>query len=233
MNRYLKALGLSLLAVFAMSAVAASGAQAAPEITGVEGESHVHTLLHATSESEANGGLQDFYYPVALGGTAHLECAHLSANATLADGSDTAVTATEIEYNGTPEGGTEASHCRAASPLGTDIVHVDMDECDHVLHVDKKLGEDEYTGTLDIECPEGHEIDIEVTGSEESTKCTIQIPEQEGLEHLIYKTPKPARRPSQSKRQSKKKSHTQPPAACSTAASATACTTTSPTKATR
>jgi len=195
MTRYLKALGLALLAVFATSAVAASGAQAA-EFTGSEEGTHVHTAIKVTSESAANGGVQDFHYPLSFGGTAHLKCWHVTGQATSLTGTDSSLTASEVNYFGNEaEPTNEEATCEATSPLGVDVAHVDMNECAYVFHAGNKLKEGEYTGTVDIECAEGHEIDINITNGSGGTKCTIQVPGDEtgaepknqGLSHVVYK----------------------------------------------
>jgi len=189
MTRYLKALGLSLLAVFAMSAVAASGAQAQAEFTGREDGTPVHTILDGTSES-----LQDFNYPTFIG-TAHLECQHADFDGTSLDGTDSELTIKAAYYGNEADPTNPNETCEANSPLGSDVAHVDLNECDYTFHAGNEIAAEEFTGTVDVKCAEGHEIDVKVTNSSEGTKCTIQIPGDEtgaeptnqGLEHVIYK----------------------------------------------
>jgi hypothetical protein len=188
MTRYLKALGLSVIAVCAMSAVAASGAQAvtAPHFTSATtpGEVHEHTILSGTSETEANGGVQKFK----AGAT--VECYHAHFAGTSLTGTDESLTI-EAEYTGNK---TETLGTCETSGL---VTHVNMEGCDFRLHAGVELAAAEFTGTVDVVCPEGKEIDIKITkaGGVE-TKCTLKIPgegtakggtQNTGLKHVIYK----------------------------------------------
>jgi hypothetical protein len=196
MNRYIKALGLSLVAVFAMSAVGASGAQAqTPVFTACETEGEkcnpVAATLDATSE-ENEDGVQKFSYGTLLG-TVTLECSHFEGTASLPEDSST-VTTTEIKYSGTVED-TEADHCGSSSVLGNNTVDVSTNGCQYTFHVDETIEENVSTGTVDVTCDKGKEIEITVTEEPGVSQCTIKVPGNntdangynQGLEHVIYR----------------------------------------------
>jgi hypothetical protein len=180
MTRYLKALGLSVIAVFAMSAVAASGAQAAPEFTGCEtsGETctHVHTIVTGTSESEANGGVQKFK----AGQT--VECYHAHFEGTLETGTATSLTLS-AKYTG------NKTETLGTCETGGLVTHFDMNGCHFRLNAPTNIEPGVYTGTFDIICnTEGKTgpITIKTTKSGgEETKCTLKVPAQAGLKHII------------------------------------------------
>jgi hypothetical protein len=184
MTRYLKALGLSVIAVCAMSAVAASGAQAAPEITGCEtsGEicTHVHTIVTGTSEEPTaehpETGVQKFK----AGQT--VECWHAHFEGTLETGTATSLTLS-AKYTGSK---TETLGTCETSGL---VTHVDMNGCHYRLNAPTNIEPGVYTGTVDIICnTEGKAgpITIKITKSGgEETKCTLKVPAQAGLQHVI------------------------------------------------
>ena len=167
MIRNLKALGLSLVAVFAMSALGASSASAVDVVTtGVSpalltGVGHNHVFS-------------------AHDGTPKFECTTSKFAATVKNG-DSEITA-DVSYNGTvsfngdPETQTKTSttHCNASSGTAT----IDMNGCGYILTGDTSgnapaghtAGKD---ATVWIHCPIGK--NIQVTSS---LGVTLTIPPQ-------------------------------------------------------
>jgi hypothetical protein len=181
MIRNLKALGLALVAVFAMSALAASAAQATPIFTGYETPSgtHVHTIGTGTT---AAGSIEKF-----VAGAGTVEC-HITYETTSLTGEDTELTVKPTKF--TTPGTTEDGHCNTLA-LGANFkTDIDFEGCDYIFHSGVKLAANEYTGTVDIKCPEGKSIDIKITNSTAGTKCTLRVPAQNGLKHVIYKNQK-------------------------------------------
>jgi hypothetical protein len=150
MTRNLKALGLALVAAFAMSAVAASAASAQNGVLTSDGP----VTLRATQTGEASAnsytafGLQS-YCPEATG-VGH-------------------------EYNTTPHEFIESGSSTATmSPsnvgrcLGGGVfpATVDMNGCDGVYHIEETVGEDEYATREQLICPEGNHINLTLFSSE-------------------------------------------------------------------
>lgn len=67
--------------------------------------------------------------------------------------------------------------------INNKVVHVDMNGCDYLLHADETIAADEVGGSMDIECPEGSEIDFEITSL---PICHLTVGEQLGLESITY-----------------------------------------------
>jgi hypothetical protein len=181
MTRNLKALGLALVAVFAMSALTASAAQATPKFTGNETPSGkpAHTIGTGTTNT---GSIEKI-----VAGAGTLEC-HVTYETTSLTGEDTELTVKPTKF--TTPGTTENGHCNTVS-LGSNFkTDVDFEGCDYVFHSGVKLAENEYTGTVDIKCPEGKSVDIKVTNASATTKCTLRVPAQNGLKHVIYRNEK-------------------------------------------
>jgi hypothetical protein len=165
MIRNLKALGLALVAVFAMSAVAASGAQAA-HFAWAEGT----TTLNGSAEANA-GGIQKFTTSV---GT--FECNSVTASASVSGLTSETVTTNSITYNNSGS----ADECPAS--LGT--AHISMNGCNYKFHAGATVGESttETSGTVDVICPT-NPIEINVSGL-----CLVKVGSQTGLGPVIYKT---------------------------------------------
>ena len=124
MTRNLKALGLAIVAVFAMSAMAASAAQAEPKTFHTE---EAHTLLEgiATTNQEFN---------VAAG--------NLVCTEGIFHGTSSVATVDEQTV--------EPTYKKCHGPLGE--VTVDMNGCHYLLTVDPATGTP-TTGTVHINCP--------------------------------------------------------------------------------
>ncbi len=178
MTRNLKALGLALAAVFAMSALSAASAQAEPTFTGYETPSgtHVHTTIKGTTDP---GAIEIF------DAGSKIEC-HNTYSATDLTGDTKTLTVTVTDWK-TPNT-EEGKHCKAnAGGLGNFKADIEFTSCDYLFHVDKFLEKDTYTGSVDIKCTTpGDSIHIRVTNSTGGTKCLITVPEQTGLNHIVF-----------------------------------------------
>jgi hypothetical protein len=190
MARKLQALGLAFGVVLAMGALTASSAWAVPEFTGYHTqppEEHTHTIVVGTTELET---IEKF-----SAATGHVEC-HVSYEGTLLTGTGKTLTISPTDFRYPNE--TVEPSCRTHSTaLNQDFTtHVSFNSCDYTFHVETKIKIDEYTGSLDVQCTTpGDEIDIKITknGSLE-TKCTIKVPAQNGLKHIIFRNErKPAK----------------------------------------
>jgi hypothetical protein len=62
-------------------------------------------------------------------------------------------------------------------------VDVDLNGCDYVFHAGETMAMHEVGGSLDIICPEGAEIDFEITSM---MVCHLTVGEQLGLEAITY-----------------------------------------------
>ncbi len=179
MTRNLKALGLVLAAVLAISALSAAQAQAVPTLTGYEttaGNPHVHTIIQGTTDPGAVEKVS-----TAKGTT---EC-HNKYSATDLTGDTSTLTLTVTETK-TPN--TELEHCNTNVPgIGNFKTDIEFTSCDYLLHVETKLGEDTYTGSMDVKCTTpGDSIHIRVTNAAGGTKCLQTVGEQAGLKHVIF-----------------------------------------------
>jgi hypothetical protein len=173
MTRNLKALGLALAAVFAMSALGASSAAAEPEFTGIEtttpGGEHVSTHVHTTIDGSQHGAEPDVFTL----GSVSIRCNEAKYTGTSADGSDPTLTVTPTY-----------SECKAAF---TFVTHVEMNGCDYLFHAGTQVTAGmHYTGTVDIVCPENQSITLRVTTLAGATKCLIHIRPQTGLTGITY-----------------------------------------------
>ena len=182
MIRNLKALGLALTALFALSAVAASTASAQ---TPIQGELTADGPVTLTAEETGGAGANAL---TAFGAT--VECSgsiytghkwETTPHELLPKWSTTAtLTPHYKEVNGAGK-----PNCVAKPINGT--ATVDMNGCDYVIHLGLKINnENTYGVTFDIECPDGKEITVTIFHSTNPTHtgtpyCTIHVPEQTGL----------------------------------------------------
>jgi hypothetical protein len=173
MIRNLKALGLALVAVFAMSAVAAVGAQAE---TNENKESIPAFFLADTTTAnaiyEAEGeGPQVFNTD--FGG---FVCDEVTGNGTAANTSATA-TLQNVAYTG---GFEETAECLALEAFGATV---DFNTCDYLFKAVTSTGAGTAEGTADVQCAtEGDKIEVIVAGG----LCTVTVPAQEGLGPITY-----------------------------------------------
>jgi hypothetical protein len=181
MIRNLKALGLALVAVFAMSAVAASAAQATngtfswdPSTTGF------------TVEADPSTPSQLFTVKTKTNATVESTCDEVSANLNLPEGtSSETLTATEIVYS---DSGTTPTENACTGHLGEveEVSQVNMHGCHYKFHAGTTVGSMENMeteGTADIVCPEGV-AGVTVTAG----TCTVTVPPQEGVGPVFYRT---------------------------------------------
>jgi hypothetical protein len=184
MIRNLKALGLALVAVFAFAAITSSAAQATVQFTGYEtpGVTHVHTILKGTTEN-----IEPFSetYTTAIG---KIHC-HVTYEATSLTGIDTELTVKVTKLTKPEE--TSVEDCITTIGTTKFTTHVRYNGCDYQFTNPKKLKADEYTGTIDVKCPEGKEIEVEITKLNEAVKkCLLKVPggaKNENLGHIIYR----------------------------------------------
>jgi hypothetical protein len=169
MIRNLKALGLALVAVFAMSVVVASAASAS-EFTGLNGKgaheggtfSGTQTATHlfnATGSSEFG----------------QVTCETATFAGTSANGTDTNPTVTPTYEK-----------CHVV--LGSTKFPVDVrtNGCTYKFSITGG-SEDKFTGTAAVECPTASPIEVEVTTAGGGTKkCLDTIGPQSGLNNVTY-----------------------------------------------
>jgi hypothetical protein len=178
----LKALGLVLTAMLTMSSLGASAAQAVPKFTGEETPGgHVHTIIRGTTKI---GSIERFFF-----GSLTYDC-HVTYESTLFTGEEEALNVQLTKFT-TPDTLIDG-HCQATSGGSNFKGDIDLNGCHNVLHITKKISETmEYTGTVDIVCNTESKkgpITLKVTKSGGTeTKCTIKVPAQNGLSHVIYK----------------------------------------------
>ena len=157
MIRNLKALGLALVAVLAMSAVAASGASAHFEFTS--GATTTNTWLTGEATTAQKLAI----------GTATIEC----STATF---SHTVLTATTSEVT------IDASYSNCKQ--STREVHVRMNGCDYLLTGEKT--ENGGHGKVHIKCPAGVHIEFEITTCNATEACIVTMAEQTATEGVTY-----------------------------------------------
>jgi hypothetical protein len=152
MIRKLKAMGLALVAVFAMSAVVASAAQAFTFHSEAE-----HTLLNAsqstTHEFTAGSGF----------GAISCETATFAGTAASASAATQTITPTY-------------GNCKDSLGRTADV---NTNECTYTFEVTGEAG-GVFSGNTDIACP-GSPIEIKVTNTSKEVKCTITVAAQENV----------------------------------------------------
>jgi len=170
MYRNLKALGLALVAVFAMSAIAASAAQAQPTLTS---EVSPVTLTGSGGGYESGEKLHAFGQSV--------ECEGSTFHTAL-----TATPATEIVAEATygPECRTAVQHLPAT---------VTMNGCTYRFYNLKFVAAGHYDATVDIVCPPEKVIEVHIyathtTHTEKKSLCTLTVPPQKELEKATITT---------------------------------------------
>jgi hypothetical protein len=187
MIRNLKALGLALMAAFALSAMTASGASAQNQgwlttdgtdvtLTGTEtggAGANAWTMFGGTMECPGSvyTGHKVLTVKETEEGKKHERVPNKSTTFT-----------TTPHYKQTNDKG--EPNCVVA---GTGLtVTIDMNGCDYVIHIGTKIMAGEYNFTLDIVCPTGKEIATTMFHSinpkhEGTPYCTMHIPPQNGL----------------------------------------------------
>jgi hypothetical protein len=164
MIRNLKALGLAVLAVVALSAVAAASASA-----------KFDSEVEKTTLSGGQTTTHEFTVPA---GTTTCEVASFTGSETgtkTASGSFTTETLTI-----TPS----YSKCKTVLFGETHETHVIMNGCDYKFHAGATIeGETKVAGTVDIVCPEKKSIEVEITGA---NICRVTVPSQNGVAGITY-----------------------------------------------
>ncbi len=164
MSHKLKALGLAMVAVLAMSAVVASAASAAAGIFTSE-KSPVTLTRSQEGTNEWSIGT----------GARKVSCATASAQGTASNGA-TSLTLTPT-YTG----------CTSTGGLGMTVT---VNGCDFVLHPTTGTATS-GTETMDVVCPVGKEITFDVYGNGEhipaNIKCEYHIKAQTGVAAGTYK----------------------------------------------
>lgn len=158
--RTLKALGIALMAALAMSAVVAAAAQA--KDTGNFTEANGEYPAHLTGEDEA-GKLNAFTTP-GVSADAAVECSEATYTGELEK------EAFEVTITPTYHG--------CENQEGRDVT-VTTNGCAYIF---------DGNGTVDIECPDGKEIEVHVysffdPNHEGTPVCTVKVPE-EGNQNL-------------------------------------------------
>jgi hypothetical protein len=173
MTRHIKALGLALVAVFAMTAVIASAAQA------VQGKFTVtdSKILTVTQDDAAGQntttGLQTLKTT-----SGAITCDEVIGRAQVTAGSQpTEITAEKIFYKNTG-----LTTCNG--PLSTKPT-VDLKTCHYLFTAGETLGTSDLTVQAHIKCKVGDQITIT------APFCQIHIPEQTPEGHLIFKNVQP------------------------------------------
>jgi hypothetical protein len=162
MIRNLKALGLTLLAVFALAAVGAAAAQAESpaDFWAEEGATKI----------DATGGTQTFKLPGILA-SFPLTCTHVTGDAAYS-GETATLTGENIEYE----------NCHVVIFGITYPVEVDTNGCHYTFNAGTytSAGLGSADGDVTIEgCEENESITITVYETNgETTRCTFHVPEQ-------------------------------------------------------
>jgi hypothetical protein len=155
MTRNLKALGLALVAVFALSAMTASAASATDLFRSSA------TPVTLTGEQEFTAGVGDLFSTTA--GT--VECLTAKYHGTVAT-SPTASVVVKPTY----------TSCFVAEIIPT---KVDFGNCSYKFTIDEPAGA--TTGSVHLECGVGEEVTVTVGVNDSgvgTVKCTIHIPPQ-------------------------------------------------------
>jgi hypothetical protein len=169
MTRYIKALGLALVAVFAMTAVMASAAHAAQgKFTPTESKQLTASQDDAGGQNTATG-LQSFK---TTSGT--VSCDEVSGTALVTPGSQPVeVTAEKIKYNDTG-----LTTCKG--PFSTKPT-IEFKTCDYLFTAGETLGTSDLTVQPHIVCQGTDQITIS------APFCQIHVPKQSPKGHIIFK----------------------------------------------
>ena len=174
MIRNIKALGLALVAVFAMSAMAASAAQAegegAPDFWAAQYPAHIEAT------PDPGSGRQVLTSPFGK-----VRCEEVQGTAVLNERSNE-LTSEEIGYSG---------DCTA---LGLFPTTVDAEGCHFTFTVEETETASTSNGSVHLDCPEGtgsitvtiFEVGSEPPHPEEELICTIHIPGGQTFGGITY-----------------------------------------------
>jgi len=169
MIRKLKALGLALFAVLAMSAVAASASQAAGVFTWESGTQ----ILKAESDEEAGGGTATGKQ-VFTTQSGSVECDTVEGQAAVSGTEATEITSQSISYHN--HGKTTCTGPGGTSPT------IEFGNCDYKFTAGQTIDEMQTTGSAHIECTSG-------TIVINAPLCQIKVKAQKPTGgHVIYHT---------------------------------------------
>lgn len=169
MTRNLKALGLALLAVFAMSAVAASAASAQQGVLTSDGP----VTLDMYETGVGLNATTMFGEKIECAGTVYTGHQYNVTPHMPIPGQTTLITVTP-HYNN--------ANCTAFP--GPRKATITMNGCDFVFHIGNTVGFDRYAFSADIVCPVGQKIEKHVylaPDNEDIPWCTHTIGPQFGL----------------------------------------------------
>ncbi len=156
MTRNLRMLGLALIAVFALSAMAAAAAQATPLFTAAK----YNASIHATTEQKI--GAESEYFE-SIGRKFECEIVHYTGTAT----SDSSTLSITPDYTDSTQGG----NCKAAQTLS---VTVTENGCTFLFHAQEFMdAAKDYTVFVDVVCG-ANPIVVNVLGG----ACIITIGSQ-------------------------------------------------------
>jgi hypothetical protein len=162
MIRKTKALGLAFVAVLAVSAVAASAAQAQGTFVYETGTSKLVAAQQAVQKFHVEAG--------------NVECSELKGEATSLPASP----ATEIQTTFLTYSNQTNTEDKCTGPVGTQP-KIEMNGCQYTFHAGETLeGEEKTSGSADIKCGGTNQIVINAPG------CTIKVPAQNGLQQVIF-----------------------------------------------
>jgi hypothetical protein len=158
MNSRLKALGLALIAAFAMTAVPAAGAQAQIKVTTgaspawITGEQIKGKEHHFTIE---NGGPR-------------VACETADFTATVTNGATSVTVVPKYEK------------CHAIINVETFKLTVTMNDCDYLFHGGKEVSSTTFSeGEVDLVCPAGKEVEVHIykkpVSETEGELCTLKV----------------------------------------------------------
>jgi hypothetical protein len=178
MTRNLKALGLALGVVFAMSAVAAQAAVA------TEGTfSWAGGTAKLTAETDEAAPSQVFTFTTKYGANVSATCNEVHAEAEVSGTGSSEVTAKEVVYS--DSGIPNESECTGHLGEVEESAEVRLNGCDYRFHAGTTLAPapmGETEGTVDIICPEGKVIEVQLG------ICLVKVPPQEGVGPVYYRT---------------------------------------------
>jgi len=195
MTRYLKALGLAMMAAFAFSAIAAGSASAETTVGQLTSDGPVTLTGTETGPTGANA----LTYPKAGGGYEKVECAGstYTGHKVLTH----AETTEGKKHQLLPSGSTTATitphynqaNCHSfPNPEETFDSTVTMNGCDYVVHTGHKVDEHTYEATFDVVCPPEKDIEVHtyLGASHGFQVCKTTVQPQTGLEgaHLTHTT---------------------------------------------
>jgi hypothetical protein len=168
MARKIKVLGLTVMAIFALGAISAQAALAAPEFTGF----NTNTKLdEASTVTGTQVGEQEYLF--SAGGTP-VKCTTAGLTGSAAAKSTTLTV--------TP------SWAGCTSNNGNNPVDIRVNGCEYKFALAVKVVEDLYEGTFSVVCPAGKKIEFEVTTEMGAMrKCLDTIEPQMGISRVDFR----------------------------------------------